>query len=308
MKRKQVNIGQIWNKIGVRRQYKDRLFQRVFQEKKYLLELYNALNHSSYDNPDDLQITTLEDVIYMSMKNDLAFIIGSRLNLYEHQSTFNPNMPMRGLFYFARMYEAYVKRSHEDIYGRKLIKVPAPQYVIFYNGQEYKDDEVILKLSDAFEEKKTGEAYALECTAKMVNINYGHNEELMKACTRLRDYSIFIDQINERLQRGKTLRKAIKEAMDYCIENNVLVDVLEKQQSEVFNMILTEFNERKYKKFLKKQGLEEGREIGREEAIEKIVKRLQKFGISQPEVIAAIEEDYHLSKNEAEEKVKLYWE
>lgn len=99
------------------RKYKDRLFQRVFEDKKDLLDLYNAINDTNYSNPDDLEITTLEDVIFMSMKNDKSFIISSTMNLYEHQSTINPNMPIRGLLYFAELYDEYIKLHDLDVYG-----------------------------------------------------------------------------------------------------------------------------------------------------------------------------------------------
>ncbi len=109
MAEKKRRIYSLLRRIYPNKKYKDRLFQRVFEDKKDLLELYNAMNRTSYQNPDDLEITTLEDVIYLSMKNDLSIIIASSLNLYEHQSTFNPNMPIRGLLYFARLYEAYIE-------------------------------------------------------------------------------------------------------------------------------------------------------------------------------------------------------
>ncbi len=86
----------------INKKYKDRVFRVIFHEKKDLLELYNAINDSNYTNPDDLTITTIEDVVYIGMKNDLSFIIGDVMNLYEHQSSFSPNSTVkRGLFYFS---------------------------------------------------------------------------------------------------------------------------------------------------------------------------------------------------------------
>lgn len=136
MKRKKWNIQNLLSGIYPNRKYKDRLFQRVFQNKEDLLELYNAINNTAYTNPEELKITTLEDAIYLSMKNDLSFVISATLNLYEQQSTFNANMPIRGLMYFSRLYEAYIKENSLDIYGKALVKLPAPQYIIFYNGRE----------------------------------------------------------------------------------------------------------------------------------------------------------------------------
>lgn len=179
MKLNKWNIGRFWRRLKPRRKYKDKLFQRVFSDKKDLLDLYNAVNQTSYTNPDDLEITTLEDVIYLSMKNDLSFIISSTLNLYEHQSTFNPNMPIRGLLYFARLYEAYIKEHSLDVYGRQRISLPAPQFIVFYNGREKQPDELILKLSDCFTPNvpASNHTSVLECQAQMFNINYGHNQK-----------------------------------------------------------------------------------------------------------------------------------
>ncbi|MDY3795845.1 MAG: hypothetical protein SOZ81_03925, partial [Agathobacter sp.] len=116
----------------------------MFRDKEYLLELYNAINRTNYSNSDDLEITTLEDVIFMSMKNDKSFIISSTMNLYEHQSTANPNMPIRGLLYFAQLYDEYIKLHDLDVYGRKLVKLPTPQYIVFYNGKEEIPDDQTL--------------------------------------------------------------------------------------------------------------------------------------------------------------------
>ena len=135
MKQGKWKISRFWRRIRIRRKYKDRLFQKVFEDKKDLLDLYNAVNGTQYTNQDDLEITTLEDVIYLSMKNDLSFIISSTLNLYEHQSTYNPNLPVRGLIYFAKLYEAYIKKIDANVYGHKLIALPAPQFIVFYNGR-----------------------------------------------------------------------------------------------------------------------------------------------------------------------------
>ena len=253
-------IDKVWRRIRVRRKYKDQFFQRVFSDKKDLLDLYNAVNHTEYKNPDELEITTLEDVIYLSMKNDISFIISSTLNLYEHQSTFNPNIPVRGLFYFAKLYEAYITKQDADVYGRKLIKLPTPQFLVFYNGKEEMPDVLELKLSDAFEIPIEGEEAVLECKAKMLNINYGHNRNILKACKRLNDYAYFVAQVNQNLLKGFMLEDAIDIAIDTCIKQGALVDILQKCRSEVFNMILTEYNEKKHLKNTREEGREEGRE------------------------------------------------
>ena len=258
MKRTKLNINRLLRRLRGNRKYKDRLFQKVFEKKEDLLSLYNAVNHTSYKNADELEITTLDDVIYLSMKNDLSFIISATLNLYEHQSTFNENMPIRGLLYFARLYEAYIKKNKLDIYGRKLIILPEPCYIVFYNGRSSQPDEMELKLSDAFQADNSNPV--LECRARMININLGHNQELMEGCKRLWDYSYFIAEVNKNFDKGDALEKAIKKAMDVCIEKGVLLDILEKSRNEVFNMLLTEYDEKLHMKTLYEQGRDKERE------------------------------------------------
>ncbi len=264
MKLKKWNINRLWRSLRVNRKYKDRLFQKVFKQKEDLLALYNAINHTAYADAEELEITTLEDVIYLSMKNDVSFIISATMNLYEHQSTVNYNMPIRGLLYFARLYEDYIKEHELNIYQHRMIRLPCPQYIVFYNGREAWPDECILKLSDAFE--AGDKEAALECCARMININMGHNEKLMESCKRLWDYSYFIAQINYNLDQGDKLEVAVKKAMDVCIQKNILRDILEKSKSEVYGMLLTEFDEKKYKKMLLREGREEGYEVGYNEA------------------------------------------
>jgi hypothetical protein len=159
----------------IRRNYKDRLFIQLFHDRKVLLELYNALNDTDYTDPEELIITTIGEAIYLGMKNDCSFIIGNYLNLYEHQSTFCPNMPIRGLFYIADIYQAYIAVMDLNMYGTSRIKLPTPKYVVFYNGEEEHEDVEYLHLSDAFEE----EGSCLEFTATMYNINMGHNASIV---------------------------------------------------------------------------------------------------------------------------------
>lgn len=125
--------GSWWERLRINRKYKDRLFRFLFRDKRDLLELYNALNGTDYKDPDELEIVTMEDVIFLKMKNDLSFIIAGRLNLYEHQSTVNPNMPLRGLLYLAQQYEGLVSAGEKSMYGKRRIELPTPEYVVFYN-------------------------------------------------------------------------------------------------------------------------------------------------------------------------------
>lgn len=260
----QFNISRIKN-VFVRRKYKDFLFRRVFRDKTDLLDLYNALNGTKYDKPDDLEITTLEDAIYLSMKNDTSFIVSSTLNLYEHQSTVNPNMPIRGLMYFARLYDAYIASHKLDIYGRKPVALPTPHYIVFYNGREEIPDKTTLKLLDSFIVKEADESPVLDCIATVLNINYGHNESTLEACKRLGDYSYFINEVNKSLISGLKQKEAIETAINYCIENDILADILIKHRSEVYDMLLTYYDEKLHTKTLLQEGFEDGFESRQEE-------------------------------------------
>ena len=253
------------------RQYKDRLWRMIFNNKEDLLQLYNAINHTDYQNPDDLEVNTLEDVLYLSMKNDVSFLVGGTMNLYEHQSTFNPNMPLRGVFYFSRVYEGYVADNNLMIYHEKRVRLPKPKYIVFYNGTKKQPDSMELRLSDCFE-NTDNEAPCLECTATMLNINYGHNQELMKHCRRLEEYSIFVQCVREYIQSEPSVEDALEKAIDTCIHQDVLADFLKKHRAEVTNMILTTYDKDLYEKTLKEdareEGLMEGRARGRVEGKE----------------------------------------
>lgn len=252
-------------RIFVKRKYKDVLFRYVFRDKKAILQLYNAINNTNYTNEDELIIKTMEDVIYIGMKNDLSFIVMNELNLYEHQSTVNENMPLRGLLYFAKMYEGYLETEGLNRYQQKRMELPFPKFVVFYNGEQEQPEVFEMRLSDSF--KKTGEEPAVECIAKVININYGHNQELLNSCKRLHDYSYFVAKVRERLKRGMDQKEAIVRTVDECIDKGILEDVLRKHRAEVEEMFLTTFDKKLYEKAVKMEAREEGLEEGRKEGL-----------------------------------------
>ena len=234
--------------VNTRRTYKDSLFRMIFQEKKELLSLYNAINGTQYDNPDELIIITLEDVIYIGWKNDVAFLIQNVLNLYEHQSTWNPNMPLRGFFYISSIYQRYIRENHLDLYSSALLKLPTPRYVVFYNGTREEPDRTELRLSDSFMKKDNNPS--IECTALVLNISYGHNQELMAACRKLYEYSYFVEKVREFLRNGLTRDAAIDLAAEHCIETDILKNFLIRHRAEVKQVILTEYDEKIHEKSL----------------------------------------------------------
>jgi hypothetical protein len=259
--------GQLGRKFWIRRNYKDRLFIQLFHDRNVLLELYNALNGSSHGDADELIITTIGDAIYLGMKNDCSFIIGNYLNLYEHQSTFCPNMPIRGLIYIVDIYQAYIAVMDLNLYGSTQIKLPTPKYVVFYNGEEEHDDVEYLHLTDAF----TGEGSCLEFTATMYNINQGHNQELMEQCDTLQGYSFLVMKIREFQALGMTLEEAADTACQYCIEHDILKKFLLKNRNEVTNVLLTEYNAKHQRKLDRRDARAEGRLEERSEAIERLL-------------------------------------
>ena len=236
------------------REYKDGLFRLVFQKKEDLLSLYNAVNGSNYSNPDELEVNTLGNVLYLTKKNDISFLISGMMNLYEHQSTFNPNMPVRGLLYLARIYQNYIRENGLNIYSSTQISLPVPVYVVFYNGRKEEAEYQELKLSDAFKKSEFSGQAALECRVIMLNINLGHNKELFENCRILWEYAYFINEVRENQKKGSSIEVAVRQAQKSCIEQDILKEFLEKNSAEVSDVILEEFNEEQYAEGLREEG------------------------------------------------------
>ena len=293
------------------REHKSTLFCKVFENKEHLLDLYNCVNNTTYQNPDDLEVNTLEDVVYVSMKNDKSFLIDCNMNLYEHQSTYNPNMPLRGLLYFAKLYSRYVKENHLNLFSTTLQKIPVPKYVVFYNGTQEQPDEQILILSEAFQKSRNGqyEDGCLECWAHMLNINYGHNRELMQKCRRLEEYAIFVSKVREHTKNDpKNPSEAIERAVDECIEEGILADILTSQKAEVLELALTTFDRELYEQGLREEGEKigeargeaRGKELGEGKSLLESVNNLQKnLNVSLEDALNALGKtmkDYNKAK------------
>ena len=242
------------------REYKDRLFKKIFgdtteESKRWRLDLYNALNGTAYTDPDELKLTTIENVIYVTMKNDISFLIGSQMNLYEQQSTFNPNMPLRGLMYFAQLYQMNLSARGLDLFGSKLVKIPSPSFIVFYNGDKELPDVSEQKLSDAFEPAGSGKGF--EWTAKVINIGGNHSGDLLKRCRALYDYCSYVDRVKGNLKTGMPKKAAVGEAVDYAIKENYLDGFFKSQKMEVMNMSLTEFDQEEYDRNRRREEKEE---------------------------------------------------
>ena len=244
--------------IYAKREYKATVFHMLFQEKKASLGLYNAVNGTHYTNPDDLEIVTLENAIYMAMENDVSFILDFQLSMYEHQSTFNPNMPLRDLFYVSRQYEKLIDKA--DIYSSRLLKLPTPKFVVFYNGIDPQPERRVLRLSEAFQSPT--ETPELELLVTMLNINVGHNRELMEQCEELRGYAVLVGKIRAYLKE-LTLPEAVEQSVQECIEEDILREFLLRNRKEVVQMSIFEYDEEAHMKLVRREGWEDGKAAGK---------------------------------------------
>lgn len=251
-------------------------------DKKELLELYNAVNGTNYENAEELEINTLENAIYLSMHNDVSFVIDSRLSLYEQQSTYSPNLPLRYLMYISDLYSKITKDA--NIYGSKIVKIPPPKFLIFYNGVEKRPEMEEMRLSDAFEIEDPDPS--LELRAVMLNINPGNNQLLLDACKTLKDYVEYTSRIRTYAEEID-IEEAVEKAITECIKEGILADFLTKFRAEAKKMSIYEYDEERQRRFDREEGREEGMKVGREEGIkegrEEGIKEGRKEGIKEGE-------------------------
>ncbi len=270
---------QVSEKIpAANRQYKDTVFRMLFSEKENLLSLYNAVTGNTYQNADDLKIVTLENAIYMGMKNDLAFMLETNIYLYEHQSTLNPNIPLRDLIYIGIEYQQYV--NNKSLYSSSLQKIPAPKFMVFYNGTDAVDDRVELRLSNAYEHL-AGEP-DLELKVLMLNVNEGHNKELMEQCQTLKEYAIYVARVRKYASE-MNLNDAVARAIDECIKEGILVEFLRKNRSEVKMVSILEYDKEWEEKKLRKAEYE----AGKSEGITEIIQNMYRLGYSTEKIAEA---------------------
>ena len=195
------------------REYKDRLFSFIFGSpgnEAWTLSLYNAVNGTSYGDPSTVEINTIREALYLGMHNDVSFLIADEVSVYEQQSTYNPNMPLRMMQYAGNLYERYVVGRGLNKYGERLLRLPVPRLVVFYNGQKDKPDESVLRLSDSFPE---GAVSDIEARVRMVNINEGRSPELLAACSPLREYSWLVARVREAVAAGTDVGDAVDRAI-----------------------------------------------------------------------------------------------
>ena len=252
------------------RVYKDTVFRMLFSDKERLLELYNAVAGKDYDNADKLEIVTLENAVYLGMKNDLAFLLNTNIYLYEHQSTVNPNMPLRDLFYISSEYSELVELK--SLYSSALLKIPTPNFVVFYNGDEDMEDVSEYRLSDAF--MTAVENPALELRVTVLNVNYGKNVKLMEQCESLKEYAQYVAMVRKYKQETGSLDDGVKLAIEQCINEGILEDFLRKNRSEVEMTSIFEYNKEEEDRKLYEAGVEQGIEKGIEQGVEQTKRKM----------------------------------
>ncbi|MGN0385603.1 MAG: hypothetical protein ACI4EX_06940 [Lachnospiraceae bacterium] len=252
------------------REYKSDVFSMLMEDKNNALAVYNVLNGTNLTNPDEVEIQTLDKGVSLTVRNDAAFVVDASLSVYEHQSTVCPNMPVRNLIYYTTIVSEYLKKK--NIFGRKLVKIPVPKFVVFYNGDEQQPPEYEMKLSDAYEKKVDNPELELVC--KVYNINFGKNKDMLDRCQILREYMTFVDYVRfyHKEQNFEDLCIAINRAIDRCINEGVLKDFLQKNRAEVIKVTQLDYTFDRQVMLEREDAREEGREEERELVAVKMVK------------------------------------
>ena len=329
-------VKEVAGKTKVQRNYKDTVSRMLFREPENALSLYNALNGTDYTDASQIIFNMLDNAIYMGMQNDISFLIMNEVNLYEHQSSYNLNMPLRDLFYVAELLQVYVK--DQSLYSSKLIKLPTPHFVVFYTGIEDKPEKRILRLSEAFEVPTDDPELELKVT--ILNINPKMNEELKEKCPVLKQYTQYVEQVRYN-SAGMPLEQAVETAIEYCIRHDILKDFLLKQRAEVVKMSIFEYDEEREIELIRRDEREIGEQIGKaigqkigeeigakkerqkaerelkrvrenlnksqENAIQSMISLCQRLGGTKEQAIEELQENYGLTKEQSKEKIKTYW-
>ncbi|MDR3265502.1 MAG: hypothetical protein LBT15_05790 [Synergistaceae bacterium] len=257
------------------KKYKDSVFTKLCEDKRRLIEIYNAVSKKNYPLDTEIEIATLDDVLFLDRRNDVAFAIEDRVVvLMEHQSTPCENMPARFLIYIGRVYEKLFSvdpKLRQAIYRTTLMKMPKPEFYVLYNGRSEFPERKELRLSDAFRETDSSEWLGgfMELTVPVYNINEGFNEEIARRSETLSGYAAFIASVRRHSGSGRELEEAIGQAVKDCVEKGILAEFLQRHASEVINMLTAEFRLEEAVKVWKEEGIEEGIAKGIEKGIEK---------------------------------------
>ena len=266
---------------------RDRLFIAIFgkdteRSKRWRLDLYNALNGTNYTDPDALKLNTIENVIFVTMYNDVSFLVDSQMTLYEQQSRPNANMPLRGLFYFSQLYQRFISDNKLDLHRSSLIKIPNPRFVVFYNGEPGRAERYEMRLSNAFEQKDGSGKF--EWTADVININTGMNESLVKKCKPLYDYVRLVGRISANQGNDMEIGQAVREAVEWACEQDLLDGFVREQKENIIGMCLTEFNEEIAIRNWREDGIIEGRAEGAQQKAVETARNMLKKNYKIPDI------------------------
>ena len=269
--------------VTINQKNKDRLFKFIFgedteQSKRWRLQLYNALNGTSLTDPDELEINTIENVFYISMRNDISFIVDTEMNLYEEQSSYNPNMPLRGLIYFGILYQKYITKIEKNLISSNRIRIPTPKFYVFYHGGPRQPERWKMRLSDSFLSKDDSGDY--QWTATIINLHPNHNAELNKSCIPLYHYVKYVSMIAANKKAGMENKEAIVKAIDEAIKENLLEGFFKIHRAEIIGMCLEEVSEEEQRRIWHKDGFTEGEQKGRSEKAMEAAERALALNIS----------------------------
>jgi predicted transposase/invertase (TIGR01784 family) len=299
------------------RNYKASVFSLLFSDPATLRELYSAIENVTLPPNTAIEINTLSNVLYMEQYNDISFTIGNKIVvLIEHQSTINPNMPVRLLLYIARVYEKLIARK--KLYAETQILIPTPEFIVLYNGTTPMENDVLtLRLSDCFMQfDGISIPPELELIVKVYNINKGHNEEIVNKCTTLNGYSTFIAKVREyQSEQSMSLEDAMTAAIEYCVAHGILSTFLIENSSEVVNMLLTEWNwddaKAVWQEEAMQRGIQKGIQTGIQTGIQKGIQTGMQRGIQKgrqqtlSEVVALLKNGYGADDIEKRFQVQL---
>jgi hypothetical protein len=290
---------------NVTREYKDRLFTFIFgydENREWTLSLYNAVNGSHYTDPSLIQFTTIRQVLYLGMHNDVSFLISDEMNCYEQQSTYCPNMPLRMLQYLSDLYERYVTENHYRKHGTSRILLPKPKLVVFYNGTAEQPKEKTDKLSDAFIGTCSENDPDAEILVRMININHGKNPDFLQTCKPLYEYSWFVEETRKNMTVMKDIDEAVDMAIDAMPNDFQLKHFLTTHRREVGTMLLTEYNEEEELRLSRLEGerlgLEKGKRENREENIVSMINSLRCLDLDTETIKTGIIAGFNLTKEE----------
>lgn len=278
------------------REYKSDVFSMLMEDRAYALEVYNALNDSDYQNPEEVEMVKLEKGVSLSIRNDASFVIDMNVSFYEHQSTYNPNMPLRSMIYYVNTLEKWIQESEVDLFSRKRIQISTPHFVVFYNGEEKRPEYEEMRLSQSF--YHAVEDLDIEVRCKVYNINPKHNQKLKEKSRVLDGYTYFVERVRYYQGKYNLLDDAVDHAIKDCIDNHVLESFFRNRRDEVKKVTQLDFTWEKREKLIRKeeyeQGFEQGGLLEREKAISAMIEK--KYTKEQILDLGYTEQEYEKAK------------